>query len=139
MGEEDAKDPPADALEAYYSDYEKGGSLFSLPFKFTIEHPWTWSFLLYMIMFMIVVDTCQRVVTRFSEGDRCKAMFAGRVISELMMFGAVAITILLIDEAMGKSMPYMSLLYESTSGVEARTDEPAHRRAATRGGPNRMC
>ena len=98
---------PEDPIEAYYADYVSGRSLFAQSFKFTIDHPMLWTFFVYLLMFMIVVDTCQRIALRFAGDDRCWIMFVNRCISELMMFGAVAISILLVDEFMRKEMPYI--------------------------------
>ena len=94
----------------FYDDfkYRQERSLFSLPFKYTIDHPFTWMFFVYMLMFMIFVDTSQRISLRFAGEDRCFVMFVNRGISELMMFGAVAITLLLIDEGMARNLGSMN-------------------------------
>lgn len=100
-------DPYAINCDDYYSDYTSGNSLFALSYKYTIDNPWLWTFFVYLLMFMIVVDTCQRIALRFAGDDRCWLMFVNRCISELMMFGAVAISILLIDEVMKKTLEYV--------------------------------
>ena len=96
--------------DLFYGDYKnrEEQSLFALPFKYTVDHPLTWMFFVYMLMFMIAVDTGQRIALRLAGEDRCFVMFVNRGISELMMFGAVAISLLFIDEGMAKTLKYMN-------------------------------
>jgi len=93
--------------DIYYSDYQSGGSLFALSFKFTVGCPRLWEYTLFMILFIVFVDTVQRITMRYTGNDRCWDMFVNRCIAELMMFGAVAIIILMIDEGTQKTLPYL--------------------------------
>ena len=96
-----------EVTSAYYSDYKSGKSLFALSYKYTVNSPLLWTFFAYLLTFMILVDTGQRIALRLAGDDRCWVMFVNRCISELMMFGAVAISILMIDEGVRKTLPYM--------------------------------
>ena len=56
----------------------------------------------------VVIDLLLRVLTRVAEGDRCLEMFVSRFVGELTMFGAVAITLLILSQALGDTLEHSS-------------------------------
>lgn len=57
-----------------------------------------WMIITGMLLFTILVDRCQWLATYYAGSSRCNQMFLSRVISELMMFGVVAISVFLFSQ-----------------------------------------
>mmetsp|Transcript_35060 Transcript_35060/g.67404 ORF Transcript_35060/g.67404 Transcript_35060/m.67404 type:complete len:864 (+) Transcript_35060:221-2812(+) len=77
-----------------------GKSVFQLSYEEAAYNSDCWQIMMYMLVFVMIVDTTQRLVGRFAEGDRVTEMFVSRLESELLMFGAIALVVFFLDQGL---------------------------------------
>lgn len=57
-----------------------------------------WLIVFFMLVFTVIVDRVQWYITMKAQSNRCNKMFVERVVSELMMFGVVAISVFVFSQ-----------------------------------------
>lgn len=95
-----------------------GGSIFEMSFKYIMQDTFTWLLMVMMFAFMIVVDRAINYAKRGAEGNYCMENLVDKIQAELLMFGAVAITLFLVqaifshplDEMMHMQFEFVDIL-----------------------------
>eukprot|EP00965_Chrysotila_dentata_P176878 5841700-Pleurochrysis_carterae.AAC.2 len=73
-------------------------SLFMLSYDDVTYNSDFWQIFVYLLLFVILVDTIGHISERFSEGDRVTEMFVRRLNAEVLMFGSIALVIFFLDQ-----------------------------------------
>lgn len=85
--------------------------VFAVPLEKGLASAALWWMLLLLVGFMITVGMITRIADRAAEGNRCTEQFVARTIEEVMMFGAVAITLLMVSELADLSEEIILLIH----------------------------